>query len=999
MNRSAKSLGWLCTLALCGSVCAAAGPFELVSVPRLANSPPAGGNGDSFSAALTPDGRYLLFASTANNLVLNPNTNPAPGSILQKWNVFLRDRVTGSTTLVSVNYSGTGPGNGDSLPTGVSTNGRYALFESAASDLVAGDTNGVVDVFVRDLWSNVTFVVSASTNGAVGNGTCRGSTLTPDGHYAAFVSSASNLAPDTTNDIPNVFVRDLRGGATTLASVGALARSANTLVGSESPDISDDGRYVAFYSTATNLAPGVTKGGEIYVRDLVAGTAIHASAGAPAFLGALIAYCFDHVLSSDGVFLAYEACTSSPPAAASAPGTVLRFSLDTGLTDLVSTDAYVPTANPEEIHNLAMTPDGRFIVFVVSADASGTTCIELWDAQSGVSTLISGDQNGNVPTNSLCAWPVLDSAGRYVSFLSNAGNLVTNVVPDGYHLYVRDVQAGVTILADADAGEAGSPLGPATTPRLSANVQLVAFERPDAVPRTGGRYQQYNVFARDMATNASELISPHDPTLLSPTAEGSSSLSTFSASLDGRFVAFASEADDLVSNDTNGFRDVFVRDRLLGTNILVSVGTNGTAADGISSEPAIGADGRYVAFSSTAENLVNSDANSAQDIFLRDLQTGVTTLISVKVTGSGSGNAPSHSPSVSADGRFVLFRSLATDLAVGATQTYDKVFLRDTLVGVTYAISADYPGGASMTPDGRFIAFAASPPTGVYIWDSRLATRARAFATYAYGIANVSISPDGSKIAAFDSTSLKLFDRSSGRVTTVPALYAASRPGLRFSHDGSVLTYAAYPTNAIPSPTNQVYLYDFAKGTNLLVSSAFGGSGGANANSDLPAISADGRFVAYRSFASNILPLPGPNKVPELFLYDRLAGSTTLLTASRVSGAPANNRSLTPVFSGDGRTLFFESWASDLVAQDLNWASDVFALGFLYVSVSTPPGSGPTLTWPARPGETYQVLFKNDPSDAAWQTVTGTITIQGDQAQVTDLAPAVGQRFYRVVAF
>jgi Tol biopolymer transport system component len=333
-------------------------------------------------------------------------------------------------------------------------------------------------------------------------------------------------------------------------------------------------------------------------------------------------------------------------------------------------------------------------------------------------------------------------------------------------------------------------------------------------------------------------------------------------------------------------------------------------------------------------------------------------------------------------------------------QAFDKWFLRDTLAGVTYAITNSYLAGASMTPDGRFIAFAAPvfSSAQVLIWDTQLDTRTLAF-TATKVIANVAISPDGSKIAAFDATSLKLFDRVWGKVTTVPALYAASRPGLRFSHDGSFLTYAAYPTNAIPSPTNQVYLHDFAKGTNLLVSSAFDGSGGANADSDSPTISADGRFVAYRSFASNILPLAGPNGVPELFLYDRLAGSTTLLTTSRVAGAPANNRSLTPVFSGDGRTLFFESWASDLVAQDFNWASDVFALGFLYVSVSTTPGSGPMLTWPVRPGQTYQVQFKNDPSDATWQTVTGTITIQGNQAQVTDLAPAAGQRFYRVVAF
>jgi hypothetical protein len=185
----------------------------------------------------------------------------------------------------------------------------------------------------------------------------------------------------------------------------------------------------------------------------------------------------------------------------------------------------------------------------------------------------------------------------------------------------------------------------------------------------------------------------------------------------------------------------------------------------------------------------------------------------------------------------------------------------------------------------------------------------------------------------------------------------------------------------------------------LRLSSAFGTAGEGNADSDSPDISPDGRFVAYRSLASNIVPIADANKVPHLFLYDRLTGTTILLTTSRATGAPADNRSLTPVFSGDGRTLFFASWASDLVAQDFNWASDVFALGFLYVSVTTSPASGPTLTWPARPGETYEVQFKNGLNDAQWQAVTGNIAIQGNQGHLTDLAPSTGQRFYRVVAF
>src|SRR5262249_10132676 len=155
-------------------------------------------------------GRYVLFASTANNLVLSSSNNPLPMIPLAKLNVFLRDRANGTTTLVSVNLAGTGGGNGDSVPTALSTDGRYPLFESSASDLIAGDTNGVADVFVRDLVSNSTVLVSVSTNGGAANGVCRGSTMTADGRYVAFVSAANNLVADDTNGIPDVFVRDLQ---------------------------------------------------------------------------------------------------------------------------------------------------------------------------------------------------------------------------------------------------------------------------------------------------------------------------------------------------------------------------------------------------------------------------------------------------------------------------------------------------------------------------------------------------------------------------------------------------------------------------------------------------------------------------------------------------------------------------------------------------------------------------------------------------------------------
>ena len=198
-----------------------------------------------------------------------------------------------------------------------------------------------------------------------------------------------------------------------------------------------------------------------------------------------------------------------------------------------------------------------------------------------------------------------------------------------------------------------------------------------------------------------------------------------------------------------------------------------------------------------------------------------------------------------------------------------------------------------------------------------------------------------------------------------------------------------------------MFLYDFQTQSNLLVSSAFGASVGGSGASDWPDISADGRFVAFRSFATNLLSTATSATVPNLYLYERLTGSSTLLTADRLSGAPADNRSLAPAFTADGRTLFFQSWASDLVPQDLNHWDDVFGFALLYVSVApgNGPGQGPVLTWPARPGESYQVQFKDNLDEPSWGQVTGTVTFMGNQAQLTDLAPASAQRFYRVVAF
>jgi Tol biopolymer transport system component len=980
--------------------------IQPASLPDPAQPAPAGGGGDSYDSVISPDGRYVLFASAANNLVLNNNL-PLPLLGLANLNVFLRDRTNGSTTLVSVNHTGTGGGNDDSIPAGISTDGRFVVFESSARDLVSNDTNGAPDVFVRDLVAGTTLLVSVSTNSSVGNGASRSSVMTPDGRCVAFVSSANNLVPNDTNGIPDVFVRDLQSSTTALVSVGARSTSRNFAVGSsESPDITPDGRFVAFGSTASNLVAGVATAGDIYVRDLTAGATFWVSTYARPALKSLNrstnAVCYNHVISADGQFVAYEA-SPAPGQTSPSAGVVLRYCLGTGLTDLVHTNGAVDWGGMyEDIRSLDMTPDGRFIAFVANTNgtAGDTTCVYLWDAQTSTSTLASGNLSGSAPTGSTCDGPVLDDSGRFVAFLSNATNIVTNTVIGEYHLYMRDVQQATTTLVDAGTNSVGVGVNPATGAAISASGRVIAFGCVDGNLVPNDSNHRYDVFVRDLWAAAPELISARDVALPSDSPNASSLLSAPSVSADGHLIAFASEADNMVANDTNGCRDVFVRDLLRGTNLLVSIATNGTATgDGISADPAISGDGRYVAFSSRADNLVPDDTNNAQDVFVRDLQTATTLLVSVRNGGGNPGNGGSYSPLLSTDGRYVLFRSKANNLAAGSFSGTENLFLRDMQSGITYPLTTTGAGLAAMTQDGHFVAFGGATAS-VSVWDSLAAAKVYTNTT-ASAVSAIGISPDGNRVVYSLAGQLYAADRAANTNGLIGSLISSIRSGLRFSADGRFLASAA-PLNG----TNQVFLYDFQTGTNLLVSRNYISSGPAYGASDSPDVSADGRFVAYRSAAADIVPADN-NSVPDVFLYDRLSNSTTLLSVNRFGNASADNRSLGPAFSADGQTIAFQSWASDLISGDFNQAADIFAYS-IYSSGQIPlfsaaivpgAGQGASISWPVVPGRSYAVQFKNSLSDPVWQDLKGNVTVVGSQGSLNDPSSGLGPRFYRVVAF
>jgi archaellum component FlaF (FlaF/FlaG flagellin family) len=197
------------------------------------------GNDSSYTPSISSDGRFVAFSSDASNLV--------PGDTNNNLDNFVRDLSTNTTTRLSVDSAGN-QGNRGSNEVSISADGRLVAFSSAASNLVPGDTNNSIDIFVRDLSTNTTTILSASSSGDRGNDDSELASISANGRFVAFSSDATNLVPGDTNDRGDIFVRDLSTNTTTLVSASSNGDRANS--SSFSGSISADGRLVAFSSRA-----------------------------------------------------------------------------------------------------------------------------------------------------------------------------------------------------------------------------------------------------------------------------------------------------------------------------------------------------------------------------------------------------------------------------------------------------------------------------------------------------------------------------------------------------------------------------------------------------------------------------------------------------------------------------------------------------------------------------------------------------------------------------
>lgn len=303
--------------------------------------------------------------------------------------------------------------------------------------------------------------------------------------------------------------------------------------------------------------------------------------------------------------------------------------------------------------------------------------------------------------------PSISADGRFVAFESRASNLVA--APDATFfatdVFVRDLQFATTELISVDG--LGTQANDASYgPSISADGRFVAFTTLGSNLVAGDGFHSQDVFVRDRVGGTTELVS-----IAVNGLPGSGESSDASISADGRFVAFASSSPLLVPNDTNGALDVFVRDRQTGTTQRVSTPSFGGQSVGISRFTSISADGRYVCFSSWATNLVPNDTNGAVDVFVHDRTSQTTERVSVTTAGIES-DGTSWRGALSADGSRVVFESLAANLSLSDLNGTWDVFVRDRAASTTELVSSTITGAAgggstaSISPDGRFAAFA-----------------------------------------------------------------------------------------------------------------------------------------------------------------------------------------------------------------------------------------------------------------------------------------------------
>jgi Tol biopolymer transport system component len=733
--------------------------------------------------------------------------------------------------------------------------------------------------------------------------------------------------------------------------------------------------------------------------------------------------------------------------------------------------------NDELLHarRPVISADGQWVAFETGDESVGGE-VYVWHAGSDTSQLVSVAHDGVSPGRATSHNPALSVDGRWITFVSDATNLANAPTSGEYQVYQRDLLLGQTTLVSVD--EAGKPgARDAGMFDVTPDGRTVAFESADDELVAGDRNRAYDVFVREIDASQTSLISALPSAQHDRNPDGFSAVSRQPVSADGRLLVFATLASNLGAVDTNETWDVYLRDLEVGTNRLISVNLHGIAANGSSRDPVLSADGRHVVFISDATDLAPGVVEPGRNLYLHDIQTGATMLIA-----AGTGAAPIadriSSHWISADGSRVVYLSTLTNLVQDASYPFEKmvrnVYLYDHLKSANRLVSRSHNGltGAAddcdavlMSLDGQTIVFTSragnlvvdSPGSGqVYVhsvatgatrWvhaEVELPDDPLLFRGGHVADSHQVLTPDGRWLVAHYATNTYVHDlvQRTHRAVYGRSIEAVISPDARF--------VALQPVGPWVEQ-GQLVVIDVVHGAELPVTVALDHQTSGNKRSHTPRWSADSRFLVFASRAPNLV-VDDANNVADVFLRDLVLRVTVPLSVRPSSSQTANSLSSNPMVGADGRTLVFESGASDLGEVpmhhirslflvrlgigdsdgdgmdddwELRWFGDLTRdgtgdydgdgvtdldefragtdptdeLSVVRVSViEAIPSGAVRLIWPSVPGHTYVIQAQTELGAVDWANLPGSVTATGTVTSL-DLNPELvcGNRYYRVL--
>lgn len=862
-------------------------------------------SGPSHQPRFSADGRFVLFVSGADDLAAASDNGPIN-------DVFVFETATGAMELVSVRSNGGGGGNGDSRSPRISADGRYVVFVSDAANLVANDTNGLADVFFRDRLTGSTRLISRAADGlASGNGESLSPTMTLDGSKVVFESDASNLVPADNNGSRDVFVWEQASG--TLERLSTAPDGTDSLGGPcKSAFISGGGEWAAYLGFATNLVLDTTPAlPRLYLRDLRGQGTVRmdipaALGGKPSFSDLPIP---PLMWNGDGTRLLFEW------------GNLNRLlTLRTGVgvqpQDTLATPTDAPATNA--LFGWTLSGDGLLAAF------SRTNLIHLWNFVSDPTPVILGSPGARVAARGTT--PQLDRTGTKLAFVSTSPDLDPTASDGRAWVHVADL-SGAAVKAVAPLNRPGmSP--PPDAFEVSADGARVVFESLASDLVENDRNGQSDVFIVDVATRQVQLVSRRKEPGTESAAFGWSRIEPGGLSRDGRTAVFVSTAEDLVAADNNGAQDVFVVNLDTRAVEAVSVSPDGLhTGSRLSTSPALSGNGRRAAFISASTNLVPSDTfGTVQKLFVRDLQTRSTRLISTNVS-----RLPA--PVISDDGNRIAFVSAETPPVV---LRYD--WTNDSLetIGTAKAKSGDEL--VQLSGDGSVLAYYSDISGGrLAITNSAPGGSASLLVPSAVRGWHFPLSLDGRAIVypgkVLNSSRTQILLSESGKTPVnlsvapdrvTPAKLDCAEPVMDDS--GAFVAFTSASTNLVanvPVIVSHVYWRDVRAQVTRLVSVAKDGVTPGNSHSRSPGISADGRYVLFWSRADNLVD-DDTNAGADYFVRDMVLGTTRLVGRNPATLAAAGSAPVSAMMSRDGSRVVYTTFESGWGSVDLNNTADLY---------------------------------------------------------------------------